>query len=372
MGSIFEIECGSAPPSTISFKSLSGAVVDAVMPKRDKSKEATHGVSAKDLCQTFQRTMGLEFEQLERTPFRPQVENHPGKFRSFREALNSKKSDFQAFSPQLQLFIFSNWPLLNSGDSSIIKHAPRTETRTASESKIPVYPPSLHGIKPSESVPGITQGPKMCVFSPYCIFSVMRCFANLFSSKESDPRILHPSISPAASSSVKVSKPSLPISIFAKPKVLPPVNPVLISPSPGPETPPSFQQPFTPITPPLFHLGERTTAISSLPPLNDSSRMDTVPPRIALEIDSATEMEDFTKPTPPISFLLKPSNSSSRADRIELAVQLPAFQQNIPFLEPRTVKPGELELQMYFFASQSITLNVFFSLPFCTEISMKY
>ena len=148
LGSIFEIENGNEPPSTVSFKSLSAAAIEAVIKNRDKNKEVT----VKELSQTFQRAMGTEFEKLERTPFRPQVENHPGKFRSFQEALQgTKKSDFHAFTPQMQHFVFSNWPMLNGAESSIIKFASKTDMRPASEPKIHVELLS-RDTKPSESV----------------------------------------------------------------------------------------------------------------------------------------------------------------------------------------------------------------------------
>lgn len=157
LGSIFEIESDSTPPSMISFRSLSVTAIDAVFKNRDKNKE----VSIKELSQTYHRSMGNDFEQMERTPFRPQVEKHPGKFRSFRDAVqDTKKSGFKSFSPQLQNFVFTDWPKLQGADSSTITFALISDVRPIYETPLT----SRNETKPSESVGATTPGTNMCVF----------------------------------------------------------------------------------------------------------------------------------------------------------------------------------------------------------------
>jgi hypothetical protein len=157
LGSIFEIERDSTPPSMISFRSLSATAIDAVIKNRDKNKE----VSIRELCQTYHRSMGRDFEQMERLPFRPQVEKHPGKFRSFRDAVqDTKKSDFKSFSPQLQNFVFTDWPNLKVAESCTITFALKSDIRTISETPLT----SHNETKPSESVGATTSGINMCVF----------------------------------------------------------------------------------------------------------------------------------------------------------------------------------------------------------------
>ncbi len=122
LGSIFEIESGSKPPSTLCFQKLSAV--------KATTKKSEGRVTSRDLVLTFQRAMGLAFEALEETPSRPEVDKHPGKIASRREALRSdNKTEFQPFNPQPQQFVFSNWPTLASAKDSIISFAYRTSTQ---------------------------------------------------------------------------------------------------------------------------------------------------------------------------------------------------------------------------------------------------
>jgi hypothetical protein len=128
LGSIFEIEHDSRPPPVINFRSLSATAIESVIKNRDKSKEA----SIRELSQTCHRSMGLHFEQMERTPFRPQVENHNGKFFSFVDAVqDDKNSAFQAFTPRPERFVFADWPGLSDTKSSAITFAVKTNARPA-------------------------------------------------------------------------------------------------------------------------------------------------------------------------------------------------------------------------------------------------
>ena len=119
LGSIFEIESGSKPPSAISFKTLSAEAIKATT----KKSEGT--VTSRELALTFQKAMQCsEFEEFQHTASRPQVENHPGKIDSLREALRTaNKTEFQAFAPQPQQFVFSNWPALAGAKDSVISFA---------------------------------------------------------------------------------------------------------------------------------------------------------------------------------------------------------------------------------------------------------
>jgi hypothetical protein len=128
LGSIFGIERDSAPPSIISFRSLPATAIDSVIKNRDKSKE----VSMRELSQTYHRSMGLHFEQMERAPFRPQVEKHPGKFFSFVDAVqDDKNSAFKAFSPRPERFVFADWPRLSDAKCSTITFALKTNVSPA-------------------------------------------------------------------------------------------------------------------------------------------------------------------------------------------------------------------------------------------------
>jgi len=158
LGSIFEIESGSEPPSTINFKGLSAAAVEATRP------QGVREVSVKDLSLTFQRAMGIEFERLERTPFRPQVQKHSGKFRSFQEALQAPKtSDFLEFTSEPLQFSFSNWPKLNDASDSLIIFAPNIAVHAADDAKIGVDQRTENETKPSESFGAVGRKHK-CVF----------------------------------------------------------------------------------------------------------------------------------------------------------------------------------------------------------------
>ena len=158
LGSIFEIESGSEPPSTINFKSLSAAAVEATRP------QGVREVSVKDLSLTFQRAMGIEFERLERTPFRPQVQKNSGKFRSFQEALQAPKtSDFLEFTSEPLQFSFSNWPKLNDASDSLIIFAPNIAVHAADDAKIGVDQRTENETKPSESFGAVGRKHK-CVF----------------------------------------------------------------------------------------------------------------------------------------------------------------------------------------------------------------
>lgn len=158
LGSIFEIESGCEPPSTISFKNLSAAAVEATRPP------GVREVSVRDLSLTFQRAMGLEFERLERTPYRPQVKKHSGKFGSFQEALqDTKGSDFRVFAPERLQFSFSNWPKLNDGGDSIISFAPST-AHTVHAAQILVSQPAELLERPSESVQNTIGITYRCVY----------------------------------------------------------------------------------------------------------------------------------------------------------------------------------------------------------------
>ncbi len=124
LGSIFEIESGSKPPSTLCFQTLSAEAVKAT------TKKSEGRVTSRDFVLTFQRAMGLAVEALEETPSRPEVDKHAGKIASRREALRSdNKTEFQSFNPQPQQFVFSNWPTLASAKDSIISFAYRTSTQ---------------------------------------------------------------------------------------------------------------------------------------------------------------------------------------------------------------------------------------------------
>ena len=159
LGSIFEIEPGSEPPPTISFKTLSAAAVEATRPP------GVREVSVRDLSLTFQRAMGLEFERLERTPFRPQVKKHSGKFGSFQEALqDTKGSGFQVFTPELLQFSFSSWPALNDASDCIIAFAPST-LHPVQKNKIIVNQLNEPLAKPSESVGSSISKTHKCAFT---------------------------------------------------------------------------------------------------------------------------------------------------------------------------------------------------------------
>jgi hypothetical protein len=76
--------------------------------------------------------MGRHFEQMERTPFRPQVENHPGKFFSIVDAVQvDKNSAFKAFSPRPERFVFTDWPRLSDAKCSTITFALKTNDSPA-------------------------------------------------------------------------------------------------------------------------------------------------------------------------------------------------------------------------------------------------
>jgi hypothetical protein len=162
LGSIFEIECGSKPPSTICFETLSAAAVEATTKKSDGR------VTSRDLILTFQRAMGSEFEKLEQTPFRPQVDKHPGKYASFRETLQSaNQSEFLAFTPELQQFVFSNWPTLADANDSVICFACKNQSQpgpmtAVSDGLLTAMKPKL-----SDSVGGITSRTNRYVFAIY-------------------------------------------------------------------------------------------------------------------------------------------------------------------------------------------------------------
>ena len=150
LGSIFEIESGSKPPSTISFENLPAAAVEVT------TKKSEGRVTARDLFLTFQRAMGSEFEALEQTPSRPQVDKHPGKFASFREALRSaNKSEFQTFTPQLQQFVFSNWPMLAGAEDSVISFAYKNSTQPRPVTAISDASSTVIKPRHSDSVGGI-------------------------------------------------------------------------------------------------------------------------------------------------------------------------------------------------------------------------
>lgn len=124
LGSIFEIECDSAPPSTISFRRLSAAAINAAIKHRDKDKQ----ISIRDLSLTYERAKGIHFENMERTPFRPEVENHPGKLLSYTDAVqDDKKSVFKAFFPRPERFLFTDWPRLSNAKCSTITFALKTD-----------------------------------------------------------------------------------------------------------------------------------------------------------------------------------------------------------------------------------------------------
>jgi TPR repeat protein len=124
LGSIFEIESGSKPPSTLCFQTLSAEAIKAT------TKKSEGRVTSKDLVLTFQRAMGLAFEALDQTPSRPEVDKHPGKITSLREALRSaNKTEFQSFNPRPQQFVFSKWPTLAGAKDSVISFACKNSTQ---------------------------------------------------------------------------------------------------------------------------------------------------------------------------------------------------------------------------------------------------
>ena len=150
LGSIFEIESGSKPPSTVCFETLSAAAVEVT------TKKSEGRVTFRDLVLTFQRAMGAEFEVLEQTPSRPQVDKHPGKFSKFREALRSANtSEFQPFTPQLQQFVFSNWPALAGAENSVISFAYKNSTQPRPVTAISDAPSTVIKPRHSDSVGGI-------------------------------------------------------------------------------------------------------------------------------------------------------------------------------------------------------------------------
>ena len=149
LGSIFGIETDSKPPPTICFKTLPTEAVSAAT-----KQLASTAFKPRDFVKTFHTAMGLEFEKLERLPFRPQVDKHSGKF-GYRDALQeSKKSDFLAFAIQPQQFVFLNWPKLDGTDKSTITFSSKNvaTVHAVPAHRVPVNVHSEPQSKPSESV----------------------------------------------------------------------------------------------------------------------------------------------------------------------------------------------------------------------------